>query len=100
MAVAEDSLEILRGFARSFFAVKSGDYFLRELHLSVHGMQPAAGDFLFYCGDFLWRAVGQEFVVGLHQFVGNGHHFAEHFLRGFGDAHVVVEALGHFALAV
>ena len=55
---------------------------------------------MFERGDLLRGAVGDEFVVEPHQFVGDGHDFAEHVGGRLGDADVVAEALGHFALAV
>jgi len=51
-------------------------------------------------GDLLRGAVGDEFVVGPHEVVGNGHDLAEHVGGRLGDADVVAEAFGHFALAV
>src|SRR5260370_21969136 len=63
-------------------------------------MQFATGHFLLQRRDILWRTVREEFVVGQHQSVRNRPHYAEYFARGFGDADIVAETLGHFALAV
>ena len=93
-------LEIFGGFAGGVCTVEAGDDFLCEAHFCVHGMQLTTGDFLFQRCDFLGRAVGHQLVVRPHQFVGNGHYFSEDFAGGLGDADVVAEALGHFAVAV
>ena len=100
MAVAEDALEIFGGFAGGVGAVEAGNDFFGETHFGVHGMEGARGDFVLQGGDLLRSAVGGEFVVGPHQVVGDGHDFAEHVGGRLGDADVVAEALGHFALAV
>ncbi len=47
LAIAEDALKILGGFAAGVGAVEVGDHFFTEFHLCVHRMQLAAGDFAF-----------------------------------------------------
>src|SRR6266849_4635755 len=45
-------------------------------------------------------AVGDQVPIAPHELVGHGHQLAEHFCGGFVDAHVIAEALGHFALPI
>ena len=76
------------------------DYFFAEFHFCVHGCNlPPATSLFSSAISFSVRSVTQ-FVVAPHQLIGDGHHFAEHFLRRFGDPDVVAEALGHFARAI
>ena len=63
-------------------------------------MQHAHADFFLQADDHRRGEIGEQFVVGPHQLVGDGHQLAEHLLGRFGDADVVAQALGHFALAV
>ncbi len=100
LTVTEDALEIVGGFARGFFAVEAGDDLLREAHFHIHRMRCAACDFFLQRGNLARRAVSDEVVVGPHELIGDGHELAKDFARRLGDADVVAEALGHFALAV
>src|ERR1700676_2371272 len=100
LAVAEDALEVVGGAFGGFGAVEGGDDFFGELHFGVHGMERAGGDCAFQLGDFVGSAIGDQVVVGPHEIVGDGHEFAEDVGGRLGDADVVAEALGHFALAI
>jgi hypothetical protein len=49
--------------------------------------------------DGLWGSEEEEVVLG-HEFVGDAHEFAEHRDGRFGDADVVIKALGHLVDAI
>ncbi|EKE16755.1 MAG: hypothetical protein ACD_10C00820G0001 [uncultured bacterium] len=51
-------------------------------------------------GDGRQTFEGEQFQIAPHQFVGDGHQFAEHVLRRIGDADVVAQRFGHFVDAV
>src|SRR5437764_354324 len=99
-SVGQHVRQLVGGLACGVFAVEPGDHFPCQAHFCVHGMERAAGNFLFQGLDFPRRAIGHQFVVGLHQCVGYRHHLAKHFAGRLGDADVVAETLGHFSLAV
>ena len=85
---------------RGVETVEIGDDAARQFHFNVHGMAvPGVGAGAQGC-ERIGRNVGEQLVVRPHALVGNRHQLAEHFAGHFGDAHVIAQALGHFALAI
>src|SRR5712692_3659751 len=76
LTIAEDALEIFGGFASRIRALKTGDYFFREAHLCIHGMELATGNFILQSADVRGNAVGDQFEVAPHQLIRDRHHFA------------------------
>jgi len=80
--------------------MKIPHYQFREIHLDVHWMPNTSFNLPEQSTKYPRRIVCEQIVVQPHEVVGNGHDFAEHVGGKFGDADVVAEAFGHFALAI
>lgn len=85
-------VELLFSGIRSGIRMEAAHKFLGKKHLGIARI-PAFGAFLLQAGDFSIAAQAQQIVPVPHQRVGNGHHLAEHVVRGIRNADVVVLAL-------
>ena len=80
--------------------MEAGDDNVGELRLRSHRVQNARANLFAESLNHRLRKVREQFVVGPHEFVRDGHQLAKHHAGGLGDADVIAQALRHFLLPI
>src|ERR1039458_7021506 len=107
-----DGLDILRRFVLHFAVelllsvcgirgrVEVRHNLPRQLLLGLLRVELAAPDVWAQLVELRQGAIGEQFVVAVHQTIADLHHLAVHDLRRFGDADVVAQRFGHLVDAI